>query len=43
MTNEKINNYKNALVELETIINCLDCQEYEKIPADIIKAIENNK
>lgn len=43
MTNEKINNYKNALVELETIINCLDYQEYEKIPADIIKAIENNK
>lgn len=43
MTNEKINNYKNALVELETIINCLNCQEYEKIPADIIKAIENNK
>lgn len=43
MTQVEILNYKNALVEVEAVLNCLEEEAYNKIPKNIIKAIENNK
>ena len=43
MVEAKINNYKKALVEVDAVLSCLDYNEYKKIPANIIDAIENNK
>ena len=43
MVEEKINNYKKALVEVDAVLSCLDYNEYKKIPSNIIDAIENNK
>lgn len=43
MVEAKINNYKKALVEVDAVLNCLDYNEYKKIPTNIIDAIENNK
>ncbi len=43
MNDAKINNYKNALVEVESILNCLKHEDYCKIPKEIIDAIEINK
>lgn len=43
MVEAKIINYKKALVEVDAILSCLDYNEYKKIPANIIDAIENNK
>lgn len=43
MNNIKVNNYKNALVEVEAVLACLQPKEYSKIPTDIISAIRANK
>ena len=43
MVEEKINNYKKALVEVDAVLSCLDYNEYKKIPSNIIDAIEINK
>lgn len=43
MNNLRIDVYKNALVEVETALNCLDENEYKKIPTHIIEMIKNNK
>lgn len=43
MNNVKINNYKNALVEVETVLDYLEYEEYIKIPQSIIDAIKANK
>lgn len=43
MVEAKIINYKKALVEVDAVLSCLDYNEYKKIPANIINAIENNK
>lgn len=43
MTKTKIDNYKNSLVEVEAVLNCLEYNAYEKIPNIIIQAIHNNK
>ena len=43
MNNIKINNYKNALVEVDTVLDCLQYEEYIKIPQNIITAIKTNK
>lgn len=43
MTNVKINNYKNALVEVEAVLDCLEYDEYIKIPENVINAISQNK
>lgn len=43
MTRVEIDNYRNALVEVEAVLNSLEMEEYEKIPDSIIKAIEINK
>ena len=43
MVEAKINNYKKTLVEVDAVLSCLDYNEYKKIPANIIDAIENNK
>ncbi len=43
MTQTQINNYKNALVEVEAVLNCIETEVYNKIPKDIINAIEKNK
>ena len=43
MVEAKIINYKKALVEGDAVLSCLDYNEYKKIPANIIDAIENNK
>ena len=43
MVEAKIINYKKALVEVNAVLSCLDYNEYKKIPANIIDAIENNK
>ena len=42
MVEAKIINYKKALVEVDAVLSCLDYNEYKKIPANIIDAIENN-
>lgn len=43
MNSVKINNYKNALVEVEAVLNCLEYQDYCKIPEEMIEAVANNK
>lgn len=43
MVEAKIINYKKALVEVDAVLSFLDYNEYKKIPANIIDAIENNK
>ena len=43
MVEAKIINYKKALVEVDAVLSCLDYNEYKKIPANIIDALENNK
>lgn len=43
MNSVKVNNYKNALVEVESVLNCLKYEDYCKIPKEIIDAIEINK
>ena len=37
------NNYKQALVEVEAVLSCLDNKDYDKIPKSIIKSIRENK
>ena len=37
------NNYKKAFVEVQAVLNCLDIDDYKKIPIDIINALEENK
>ena len=34
--------YKNAYKEVDTILNCLPEEEYNKIPREIIEAIQSN-
>lgn len=43
MNNVKISNYKNALVEVETVLKCLDYEDYCKIPQEMMEAIAMNK
>lgn len=43
MNDVKINNYKNALVEVEAVLSCLEYEEYCKIPEETIEAISMNK
>lgn len=43
MNDAKINNYKIALVEVESVLKCLKNEDYSKIPKKIIDAIEINK
>lgn len=43
MNNIKVNNYKNALVEVDAVLDCLQYEEYIKIPPNIINAIKLNK
>lgn len=43
MNNIKINNYKDALVEVEAVLDHLKDEEYIKIPKNIIDAIKTNK
>lgn len=43
MNNIKINNYRNALVEVEAVLDCLQYEEYIKIPTSIINTIKINK
>lgn len=43
MNNIRINTYKDALVEVDAVLECLDKNEYKKIPIYIIENIKNNK
>lgn len=43
MNREEINSYKNALVEVTAVLDCLEYDAYKKIPDDIIQAIDENK
>lgn len=43
MTKVEINNYNNALAEVEVVLEHLDYEDYEKIPKNIIEAINKNK
>ena len=43
MMNRITNNYRMALVEVETVLSCLELESYNKIPQNVIKAIEKNK
>ena len=43
MNNIKTQNYKNALVEVEAVLECLEDEEYIKIPTNVINAIKTNK
>lgn len=43
MNNVKTNNYKNALVEVEAVLDCLRDEDYCKIPLEVINEIEENK
>lgn len=43
MNNVKVYNYKNALVEVEAVLECLEYEDYCKIPAKIMEAISMNK
>lgn len=43
VTRIEIDDYRNALVEVEAVLNSLEIEEYKKIPDSIIKAIESNK
>lgn len=35
-------NYRNAYKEVDTILNCLSEEEYNKIPSEVIEAIQSN-
>ena len=37
------NNYKKSFVEVQAVLNCLDIDDYKKVPIDIINALEENK
>ena len=43
MNDVKFNNYKIALVEVEAVLNCLEHDDYCKIPKEIIDVITKNK
>lgn len=43
MIEVEINNYKNALVEVEAVLDCLNYEDYKKIPYNIIEVISKNK
>lgn len=43
MNDVKFNNYRMALVEVEAVLNCLEHDDYCKIPKEIIHAINKNK
>ena len=43
MNDVKFNNYRRALVEVEAVLNCLEHDDYCKIPKEIIDAINKNK
>lgn len=43
MEKTKINDYRNALVEVEAVLNCLSEDVYNEIPKEIIDLIEENK
>ncbi len=43
MISTKDNLYNKALVEVEVALNCLNIEDYQKIPQDVISAIEENK
>ena len=36
-------NYKKALVEVEAVLDCLNIEDYNKIPKEIINKIKENK
>ena len=37
------NEYKKAFVEVQAVLNCLDEEDYNKIPQNVIDALEENK
>lgn len=37
------NEYKKAFVEVQAVLNCLDKEDYNKIPTNVIEALEENK
>lgn len=43
MDNDKVMKYKDALVEVEAALNCLELEAFNKIPKELISAIEKNK
>ena len=43
MMNRITNNYRMALVEVESVLSCLELESYNKIPRNVIEAIEKNK
>lgn len=43
MNKTRLEIYRNALVEVEVALNCLDYEEYQKIPHHIIEKIKRNK
>lgn len=43
MNNVKVYNYKNALVEVEAVLKCLEYEDYCKIPKEVIDAISINQ
>lgn len=40
MDNDKVMKYKDALVEVEAALNCLELEAFNKIPKELISAIE---
>lgn len=43
VNNIKISDYRNALVEVEAVLNCLKVEDYCKIPKEVIETINMNK
>lgn len=43
MSNIKVDNYKNALVEVDAVLDCLKYEEYIKIPQNLIDEIKKYK
>lgn len=43
MNDVKFNNYRRALVEVEAVLNCLEHDDYCKIPKEMIDTITKNK
>lgn len=41
--NQITKSYKRAFVEVEAVLSCLNIEEYNKIPKELIYAIKNNK
>lgn len=37
------NNYRKAFVEVDAVLNCLNANDYNKIPISVINAIKDNK